>query len=1113
GHPRARAALLRLRRRLGLGPAAAGPDGDHEAADDARRRPAARSGRSALENPVIAYFGFDSGASSGKIVPARGLHEPVGVAATGRRPLSSDPGSNIAGSGEARLDEHTRQQAGLFDALLSTTRDGYALVDGQGHILEANDEFAHMTGYGLDELAGMSIVDLEANEDPIEVSEHIDRVRTHGSDRFESRHRTRDGRIIDVEVSVTYWQELDRCLSFFRDITARNEQTHRLRESENRFRTLLDAVPVAILLLREGRYIYGNPESARLLGYDDAESIVGLEAEKTIAPEQLVDIRERRSRAGSGIANDPMELCVVTPGGERRWSMSISIPIVMDGEPTILIAGQDITERKRSQEALAETARRLEAAVAAGRVGLWDWNLMTDRVWYSDEWKSQIGHAPDEVGDTFSEWRDRVHPDDVSAAFGRIQEAMAAASDTFEVEFRFRHRSGEWLWILAHGTIHRDVTGQAVRILGSHIDITTQKQIETELRDSEREKSLLLNTTGELFVYHDLDLRIQWANAAAARSVGTTVPELIGRHCYEIWHDRDEPCDVCPVLEARSTGQPREAEITDPKGRHWHLRGYPVTDTDGTLTALIEFGQDITDRKQAEIQSGRQLRSMEQVSDAIVITDPQGTIEYVNPAFERMTGYSQAEVLGENPRILKSGQHDRSFYVEMWNTLGAGRTWRGRMVNRRHDGSLFTEECVISPVFDATDAVVNFVAVKRDITEELRLARETRELESQIRQTQKLESIGRLAGGVAHDLNNLLAPVIGYGEMLQGELAASDRRHDAATSIVQAGLRARDLVRQLLTFSRKQVLEFTAIDLNGLLTSFRKLLRRTIREDIRIELALSPSLPIVRGDVGQLEQVVMNLAVNAQDAMPDGGTLTIETSVVELDGTYVDAHRGTEPGHYVMMVISDTGSGMTEEVSERIFEPFFTTKGSDAGTGLGLATTYGIIKQHGGNIWVYSEPGQGSTFKVYLPVQDEGTLTPVPAATVPVEQPALVGTEVVLVAEDNSDVRHLTRDILRAEGYQVITARDGYEALGLVRDQGVEPDILLTDVVMPGLNGRELFERLQGDRPDLRVLYMSGYTDDVIVHRGVLDYETQFIQKPFSRLGLLERVRAVLDHA
>ncbi|MFW2373585.1 MAG: ATP-binding protein, partial [Gammaproteobacteria bacterium] len=369
-----------------------------------------------------------------------------------------------------------------------------------------------------------------------------------------------------------------------------------------------------------------------------------------------------------------------------------------------------------------------------------------------------------------------------------------------------------------------------------------------------------------------------------------------------------------------------------------------------------------------------------------------------------------------------------------------------------------------------------------------------------------MEAIGRLAGGVAHDFNNLLAPIIGYSELLTEDSNLDDKQKQSLSEILHAGLRARNLVRQLLAFCRKQTLESRPLNLNETIKNFGELLQSTIPENIELKQIFSPDILPVMADVDQIERIIMNLAVNAADAMPNGGELTIETSVSELGEEYTATHPDLVPGSYVMLAMHDTGCGMDHETRDHIFEPFFSTKG-ELGTGLGLATVFGIVKQHGGSIWLHSEPGQGTMFKIYLPVTDEAPVKK-KTRTMTVTDPK--ANECILLVDDDEQMRHLVQTILERQGYTVFSAKDSDDALATLASHQGPIHLLLTDVVMPGINGRELYKQATLDHPDLKVLYMSGYTDNIIVHHGVLDKGIQFIQKPFSNRDLIYKIRETL---
>jgi two-component system cell cycle sensor histidine kinase/response regulator CckA len=392
------------------------------------------------------------------------------------------------------------------------------------------------------------------------------------------------------------------------------------------------------------------------------------------------------------------------------------------------------------------------------------------------------------------------------------------------------------------------------------------------------------------------------------------------------------------------------------------------------------------------------------------------------------------------------------------------------------------------------------IAIGQDITERKRM-------EEQMRQAQKMEAIGRLAGGIAHDFNNLLSPILGYSDLLLDDKALDADIRQSMNEIMRAASRARDLVRQLLAFSRKQTLEFKPVDINKTVDKFEELLRRTLPEDIHISAELCPDLPPARADIGQIEQIIMNLAVNAADAMPDGGELMIRTSLSHPDDEQGAISVDSQPGPCIVLTMADTGHGMDKEIREHIFEPFFTTKG-EQGTGLGLATVFGIVQQHNGKIWLKSEPSKGTAFKIYLPASGD---THVAESADEIQTSTLKGTETILLVEDNEQVRHLANIILKKQGYNVLVARDSEEALELLGRHDGLVDLLLTDVVLPGMNGKELYEKAVQSYGNLKVLYMSGYTEDLIAHRGVLDEGIHFIQKPFSVRSLASKIRQVLN--
>jgi PAS domain S-box-containing protein len=498
-------------------------------------------------------------------------------------------------------------------------------------------------------------------------------------------------------------------------------------------------------------------------------------------------------------------------------------------------------------------------------------------------------------------------------------------------------------------------------------------------------------------------------------------------------------------------------------------------------------------------RSEAQLRAIfDSARDYIYLKDQDLKYTDVNPAALKFIGLDRDQVIGRDDFDLFDADHAREIQATDRLVL-SGAQDHGRFV-RNHGGTERILETVKVPVRNAAGEIVGMCGVTRDVTD-------VRQLEEQLRQSQKMEAIGRLAGGVAHDFNNLLTPILGYASMLAETFADDpDCARDLA-AITRAGERARDLTSNLLAFSRKQMLDQRVLSFNRVVEEAQSMLHRLLRENVQIRLRLAEDLGMVQADVSQLHNVIINLAVNAADAMPDGGQLTIETQNVDLDASYVSRHAGASPGPHVMIAITDTGIGMDLRTQQRLFEPFFTTKPVDEGTGLGLSTVHGIVKQHGGAIEVYSEPRHGTTFKVYLPrVEAE----PLPE---PVVEPTgtLEGDECLLVVEDDEAVRQLTAAALRKFGYRVTAVDSPAEAIALANDSSPAFDLLLTDVVMPGMNGAQLHRTLGDIWPDMPALYMSGYTSNVIAHHGVLVEGVEFIQKPFLPEALVRRVREILD--
>ena len=482
---------------------------------------------------------------------------------------------------------------------------------------------------------------------------------------------------------------------------------------------------------------------------------------------------------------------------------------------------------------------------------------------------------------------------------------------------------------------------------------------------------------------------------------------------------------------------------------------------------------------------------------------PDNPIIYASPSCERLTGYTQAETLGRNCRFLQGKDTDPDAVDTLRKAIHESRACVVELLNYRKDGTSFWNQLAVSPVKDEQGQLTHFIGVQTDVTER-------RLLEDQYRQSQKMEAIGQLAGGVAHDFNNFLTIISGYADLLLQTLPLEDPNREFVQEIHRAGERSASLTRQLLALSRRQVVAPQWLNLNTIIGDAEKMLQRMIGKDITLTSRLDPSAGMVKADPGQLDQVLLNLAVNARDAMPAGGRLRIETSEITLNEEYAKQHPEGRAGTFVVLTFTDTGCGMLEEVKSRIFEPFYTTKEAGKGTGLGLAVVHGIVKQAGGHVEVYSEPGRGASFKVYLPRVDQPARPEKPSSGL---RAALArrGTETVLLVEDEEAIRALSRRVLTGLGYQVLEAVNGQDALHIAGQRRGLIDLLVSNVVVSGIGGRQLAEEIQKSHPEMKVLYLSGATDEAIIRHGILERNGCFLQKPFSPAALVLKVREILD--
>jgi PAS domain S-box-containing protein len=635
-------------------------------------------------------------------------------------------------------------------------------------------------------------------------------------------------------------------------------------------------------------------------------------------------------------------------------------------------------------------------------------------------------------------------------------------------------------------------------------DITERRNWERSLKESEEQLRVIFEGSKDGILLADVESRkFHTGNQAICDMLQYNLDEIRRLGVSDIHPEEDLPW----ILKGFDRQARQEVEIANDIPVKRKDESVLFVDIKTNLvtvsgkTYIMGNFRDATERRKTE--EGLTLLGMavDQAAEGVVITDTEGRIEYVNPSFVRITGYPLKEAVGRNMRILKSGKHDESFYRDMWETIMRGDVWRGRFINKRKDRTLYEEEAVISPVRNASGKIVHFVAGKRDITRDVML-------EKQVQTSQRMDSVGTLAGGIAHDFNNALTGIMGVAEILRlkaGEAPDVVKNLDLLDSCAR---QAATLTRQLLTFARRQVIDPVNLDLNVVVSEMAKLVGKVIGEHIEVKTLLDKALPTIKLDRGQVEQVIMNLCLNARDAMPSGGRLLLQTADVTLDAEYVNAHPYVTPGRYAQLTVSDTGTGMDKETLGKVFEPFFTTKPVGQGTGLGLSSVYGIVKQSGGYIHADSEAGNGSSFKIYFPAVEA------PPDAVPGkrrEEAVRGGTETILLAEDAESLRSLAERILTGLGYKVLVAHDG-EAAVEMSDRNANVDLAVLDVVMPRKGGKEAYDEMRKRNPNLKVLFMSGYPADAGNESFVLTpREAPFLPKPYTPSALARKVREVLD--
>ncbi len=1032
-------------------------------------------------------------------------------------------------AGLSNLPERLRQVMDITDAgsppggseiflnkLVRNSIEMLVILDENGKELFVSDSVERVTGFSPQELHGSSCFNY-LHPDDLERITHLfkDLVgRPGASNRGEYRHRKQSGGWIHLEAVATNFlndPNIRGIVLNVRDITERKEREEQLLNSWKTLDKLVrNSNDLLIIMDEKGNELYVSESVEKITGYS-AEEMLGKCCFDYFHPDDVSRIAETFNR-GINNPGEPQRVEYRRRTKDGKWIELEAIGTSYLDDPdisAIVVNARDITDRRRAEESQREQGEILDKLVRNSSDTLAIVDQDGREKYVSESIEQLTGFRPDEVLNTIC--FDHFHPDDAARVREAAEKLINNPDDIQRVEYRRRTKNGGWIYLEGICTNHLedpDIRGIVVNAR----DITDRKNFEKRLKGRTERYRRLVSLLPEAVWEADLEGRISFLNKRGLELLGYSKEDIeAGLNGFDFFTmpGRQKCIErTMRVIEGGETGI-AEYEMRRKDGSTFPaLVHSDLVRMEGKPGYFIGIGIDITESKKADLELRQLAAAIEQAREAVVITDAEGEITYVNPSYEMITGYSRNEVLGQNPSILKSGEHSSVFYRSMWKVLTAGKTWQGRFVNKRKNGTLYSEQATISPVFDEKGDLTNYVAVKRDITEELKNAREKVKLQQQYNQAQKMETVGLLAGGIAHDLNNLLTPILGYGEMINEDSAGSKSSKAYAEIIVRAGNRARDIVSQLLAFSRQQAMDMEPVDMNQLIAGFEDRIKQIIPGNVSVNYNFSEDLPMVLGDPIHLEQVVTNLLENARDAMPDGGSLNIETSTTELNDDFATIGESLESGLYATLVISDTGLGMDDQTLSQIFEPFFSTKPRDKGSGLGLATAYGIIRQHGGDIRVYSQPLQGTTFRILLPVTEFSFDSQNPSVK---SARNLGGNELILLVEDDEQVREMSISVLERRGYKVLKAETGEDAIEILRNETPSVDLLLTDVVMPGINGRELYDLIAPTQPDMKVIYMSGYAGEVLSSKGIIGEGINFIQKPFSVQSLTKKIRKVLD--
>jgi len=994
-----------------------------------------------------------------------------------------------------------------FKSILAHSHAAILLINEHYQIIYANQQIRKITGFGKKEVLGLNIRQVTGPE----IIKTLDRL-INGKNKtsvFEFSITSKSGKERWLESRSSVYKTGNGQVFLviqLLDISDRKSVETALIQSEKKYRNLIDNSLAGIYITQKSLLRYFNLPFAHIFGYEDSNELLGMNIKKLVAPGSWSIVeREIRQREAFFRTSSHYEFRAIKKDGTLIDVEVLDVSIEYNGKPAVQGTLIDITERKQAERALLQSEQRYRQLFDSLPYG----GELLDKNGYiiscSKNTTRLIGYTPEDLrGKHITSILTPESHKTFKEKFPLLQ-----AGNPVSAEISLIHKNGNVREVLRAGQPILNENGEITAVLSINLDITEIKLMQQALNESEQRFKTIFNQSKACMILVDIETpqKILDVNQAAVEYYGYSYEQFIHMNMNDInAHPVTErhslisenglsPANYFEFKHRLAGGELRDVEVY----------ASPITMGDRKLMYVIIH--DITDRKKASKEINRLATVVAQSDESVVITGTDGIIQYVNRAFEEITGFSEQEALGKTPRILKSGKHEPAFYKELWKTITAGSKWQGLFINKHKNGQLIYLKASILPIKNEDGEIINFASIGRDITRD-------RILEEQLTQAQKMEAIGTLSGGIAHDFNNLLTVINGHAEIALMKIEPQEKVHRDLISILNAGKRAERLTSQLLAFSRKQVHQLKILDMNLTISELDKMIRRLIPEDIEIVANYGEQLPFIKADPTQIEQIIINLIINARDAIRmntrEGAQkrITISTQMVDLDDLFVSTHPACSTGPHILLKVSDTGIGMDEDVRNRIFEPFFTTKEVGKGTGLGLSTVYGIVKQNNGSIYVESAPGAGASFSVYWPVSREA---PQNETIEELSTSELSGNETILFVEDDDGVRDFACSALKSFGYRIIEANLPKSALEIMRQQNINIDLLITDLIMPGMNGKELSERLSSVIQWDKTLFVSGYSMDYISSEGQLEEGIQFLQKPYSVKELLKRVREILD--